>query len=549
MHGESARWTGAEALVAGLERWQIERVFGLPGVHLDPLFDALHGARERVRLVHTRHEQGAAYMALGAAMATGRPSAFTVVPGPGFLNAGAALATAYACNAPVLCITSTVVRPLLDRHYGTLHELPDQPGILRRLTKWSARAEHAGEIPGLVDEAFRQLLSGRPRPVALEIPPEVLAQRTPVALSGDRPVPSRPRPDPEAIESAARLACAARRPMIIVGGGAQGAAAEVRELAEALRAPVVGRQMGRGILSDEHPLALQASAANALWASVDLVIGIGTRLQQLREWGRDGALKVVRIDIDPVEHGRIAPPDAGIVADAAEGTRALVDALRGRSVHGDDMTAEIRAARAHQRREMHEQIPVQVAYLEAIRAELPPDGVLIDEVTQVGHAAKLAFPTLAPRSLITSGYQGTLGYGYATALGAQAALPDRRVVSINGDGGFMYTMPELATAVLHDLPVVALVFNDGCYGNVDVIQKRWYGGRTIGTALANPDFVALAEAFGALGLRARDADELRQALRTALASRRPAIIDVPTISDEMGWVWSFILPRKVRSDG
>jgi acetolactate synthase I/II/III large subunit len=548
MHAETARSTGAEALVAGLERWQIERVFGLPGVHLDPLFDALHGARERVKLVHTRHEQGAAYMALGAAAATGRPSVFTVVPGPGLLNTGAALATAYACNAPVLCVTSTVVRPLLDRQYGSLHELPDQPGMLQRLTKWSARAEHAAQIPELVDEAFRQLLSGRPRPVALEIPPEVLAQRTSIARADARLVPFRLRPDLEAIDRAAQLVCAARRPMIIVGGGAQDAAPEVRELAEVLHAPVVSRQMGRGILSDEHPLALQANAANSLWAGVDLVIGIGTRLQQLREWGRDSALKVVRIDIDPVEHGRIAPPDAGIVADAAEATRALIDALRGRSLQAEDITAGIRAARERQRGELREQIPVQVAFLEAIRAELPPDGVLIDEVTQVGHAAKLAFPTHAPRSLITSGYQGTLGYGYATALGVQASLPDRAVVSISGDGGFMYTMPELATAVLHDLPVVALVFNDGCYGNVDVIQKRWYGGRTIGTRLANPDFVALAEAFGALGLRARGPDELRRALRTALERRRPAIIDVPTTSDEMGWAWSFILPRKVRGE-
>ena len=352
MHGETARSTGAEALVVGLERWQIECVFGLPGVHLDPLFDALHGARERVKLVHTRHEQGAAYMALGAAAATGRPSVFTVVPGPGLLNTGAALATAYACNAPVLCVTSTVARPLLDRQYGSLHELPDQPGMLQRLTKWSARAEHADEIPALVDEAFRQLLSGRPRPVALEIPPEVLAQRASIAHAGERPVPFRLRPDPEAIERAAQLVCAARRPMIVVGGGAQDAAPEVHELAEALRAPVVSRQMGRGILSDEHPLALQASAANWLWASVDLVIGIGTRLQQLREWGRDGALKVVRIDIDPVEHGRIALPEAGIVADAAEGTRALVDALRGpqragRGHHrGDPRSARAPARRA-----------------------------------------------------------------------------------------------------------------------------------------------------------------------------------------------------------
>jgi len=540
------RSIGAEAVVAGLKRWGIERVFGLPGVHLDPLFDALHGVRDRVRLIHTRHEQGAGYMALGAAMATGRPAVFTVVPGPGLLNAGAALATAYACNAPVLCITSTVVWPLLERHYGSLHELPDQPGIIRRLSKWSARAEHAAQIPGLMNEAFRQLVTGRPRPVIIEIPPEVLAQRTLIDPHDNLPELRRPTPDPPLIEQAAQIAAAAERPVIVIGSGAQHAAREVRELAELLRAPVISRQMGKGVLSDEHPLSLPAAAANRLWPSVDLAIGIGTRLQQLREWGLDERLKVIRIDIDPREHARIAPPDIGIVADAADATRALCQALHGRELRACDRTAELHAAKEALRRELREQIPLQVAYLDAIRAELPVDGLLVDEITQIGHAAKLSFTTQRPRSLFSSGYQGTLGYGYATALGVQAAMPDRRVVSINGDGGFMYTMPELATAVLHELPVVALVFNDHAFGNVETIQHRWYGGRTIATRLRNPDFVELARTFGAVGLRASTPDDLRGALRTAFAANRPAVIDIPIETRAMGWVWSFILPSKVR---
>ena len=540
------RGIGADAVVAGLMRWRVERVFGLPGVHLDPLFDALHGARDRVRLIHTRHEQGAAYMALGAAMATGRPAVFTVVPGPGLLNASAALATAYACNAPVLCITSTVVWPLLDRQYGSLHELPDQPGIIRRLSKWSAQAEHAAQIPGLMNDAFRQLVTGRPRPAVIEIPPEVLAQRTLIDPRENLPELRRPTADPELIEKAAQIAAASERPVIVVGSGAQHAAREVRELAELLRAPVISRQMGKGVLSDEHPLALPAAAANRLWSSADLVIGVGTRLQQLREWGLDERLKVIRFDIDPKEHARIAPPDVGVVADAADATRALLQALLGRELRACDRSTELHAARETLRRELREQIPLQIAYLDAIRAELPEDGLLVDEITQIGHAAKLSFTTQRPRSLFSSGYQGTLGYGYATALGVQAAMRDRQVVSINGDGGFMYTMPELATAVLHELPVVALVFNDHAFGNVETIQNRWYGGRTIATRLRNPDFVELARTFGALGLRARTPDELRSALRTAFAERRPAVIDIPIETAAMGWVWSFILPSKVR---
>jgi acetolactate synthase-1/2/3 large subunit len=540
------RCTGAAALVAGLERWGIHQIFGLPGVQLDPLFDALYVARERIRVFHTRHEQGAAYMALGSAMATGRPAVFAVVPGPGLLNAGAALATAYACNAPVLCITSTINLPLLDRQYGALHELPDQSGVLSRLTKWSARAHHASEIPHLVDEAFRQLFSGRPRPVALEVPPDVLAQTALFDETRRAEPPQRPRIDPAAIAAAVEVLATASCPVIVAGGGAQSAAAQVRELAELLGAPVVARQMGRGILADDHPLALPARYANKLWAEADAVIGIGTRLQQLREWGTDARLKVVRIDIDPLEHLKIAPPAVGIVADAGDATAALCAALRDVAAKRARSPIDVGAARNAFRADLEREVPLQIAYLDALRAELPRDAILVDEITQVGHAARLAFPVYEPRTLITSGYQGTLGYGYATALGAQAAVPKRPVVSINGDGGFLYTMPELASAVLHDIPVIAIVFNDNCYGNVQTIQRRWYGERVIATDLRNPDFVALAQSFGVSAQRTATPADLREALRNALAARRPTLIEVPVAGADMGWIWSFILPEKVR---
>ena len=543
------RCTGAEALVAGLERWGIRQVFGLPGVQLDPLFDALYAARERIRVLHARHEQGAAYMALGSAMATGRPAVFAVVPGPGLLNAGAALATAYACNAPVLCITGTISWALLDREYGGLHELPDQSGVLARLTKWSARAQHATQIPELIDTAFRQLLSGRPRPVALEIPPEVLAQHVVLATAGAAVHPDRPPVDPEQVAAASKLLEAAKRPFIVVGGGAQHASTQVRELAELLQSPVLSRQMGRGILSDEHPLSLRGTVGNRLWPEADVVVGIGTRLQQLREWGTDAGLKVIRIDIDPREHTKIAIPAVGLVADAADATLALVSALRSAGVRRTRGWVDVHAAGEALRADLQREIPLQVAYLDALRAELPRDAVLVDEITQVGHAAKLAFPLYEPRSLITSGYQGTLGFGYATALGAQAALPGRRVVSINGDGGFLYTLPEMATAVLHGIPLIAVVFNDNCFGNVQSIQRRWYGGRVIATDLHNPDFPALSASFGMRGMRAASPDELRHSLRTALAQEAPALIEVPVPKDAMGWVWSFIIPQRVRGTG
>ena len=539
--------TGGQALVAGLQRWNTDTLFGLPGVHLDHFFAALYPVKNKIRILHSRHEQGAAYMALGYAMVSGRPGIFTVVPGPGLLNTTSALATAYACNAPVLCITSTVSWPLLDKNYGSLHEIPDQPGVLAGLTKWSARANHAAEIPELIDEAFRQMLSGRPRPVALEVPPEILGQAAMMQFPEEKPTINHPTPDPEKINAAAKLIGSAKEPLIIVGGGAQDAGREVLQLAELLQAPVISRQMGRGIVSDEHHLSIQAAAGHQLWKTADLVIGIGTRLQHVREWGIDDDLKVIRIDLDPLEMARVAPPTIDLVADSGEASQALYDVLKKQKVSRVDQSAKFKSIKQEFRKELEHTITRQVEYLDVIRDALPENGILVDELTQVGHVTKLALPVYNARSLLTSGYQGTLGYGFATAIGAQVAAGDRKVLSINGDGGFMYTMPELASAVLHNIPIVALVFCDKSFGNVEAIQQRWYDGNVIATRLHNPDFVAMAESFGALGLKADSPEELRTAIDTAFQHQGPAVIEIPVTIEEMGWPWSLIIKEKVRS--
>jgi acetolactate synthase-1/2/3 large subunit len=542
----NARMTGAEALLHSLKRWDTDTLFALPGVHLDPLFDALHGRRKEFRILYPRHEQTAGYMAAGYAMASGRPGVFAVVPGPGVLNAGAALAAAYACSAPVLCITTTVFLSRIDKHYGVLHELPDQPGILSRLTKWSARAEHPAQIPELVDEAFRQMLGGRPRPVALEVPPEILAQSAQVHIPADRPqIPALPV-DAEAVEAAAELLAGAANPLIVVGGGAQDAAASVQVLAERLQAPVVSRQMGRGVLSSAHPLCIPGAASNDLWKSADVVLGIGTRLSQLWELGVDPALKVIRIDVDAAETRRVEAPAVAILAKAEDAVPALDTALGRRGVQRTSREKELAAMQQAFRSDFERTVAPQVAFLDAIRAALPDDGVFIEEMTQVGYVARFALPIYQPRTYITSGYQGTLGAGYATALGVQAALPERRVLSVNGDGGFLYAATELATAMLHKLPVVALVFNDGRFGNIHTIQKHWYGGRLIATELHNPDFVAFTRSFGALALKARGAGDLADRIGEAFAHGGPAVIEVPMDIDAMGWPWDYLKPKPVR---
>ncbi|WP_447726301.1 thiamine pyrophosphate-dependent enzyme [Sphingomonas koreensis] len=540
------RMTGGDALVAGLHRWNIDTVFGVPGVQLDELFDGLQRGGGDIRVLHSRHEQGAAYMALGYAMVTGKPGICAVVPGPGLLNAGAALSTAYACNARVLCLTSTVNSALIDRRYGALHEINDQDGLLRSLTKWSARATHASEIPGLLDEAFRQLLTGRPRPVALEIPPDILAQTGFFAYPDALPSLANPLADPAAIDQAATLIAGARNPMIVVGSGAQAAGREVRELAALIQAPIVSRHMGRGVVRSDDDYALPAAAALPHWPDVDVVIGIGSRLTQLREWGMGGGLKVVHIDLDQSEINRIVAPAVGIVADAAEATAKLVEALAAKNLSPAPRTAEFAAIRAAFREEVAAEIQPQVGYLDVIRAAMAEDDVFVDEMTQVGYASRYALPIFTPRSYVNSSYQGTLGYGFATALGAQVGAKQRRVISVNGDGGFMYTMPELATAVLHRIPLIAIVFNDGNFGNVRRIQANKYGGRLIASNLHNPDFVTLAQSFGATGLRAEGPEGLAAALKIAKGVDGPVLIEVPMDSDSTASPWKHVHGRKVR---
>ncbi|MCB2085744.1 MAG: hypothetical protein H6919_04645 [Sphingomonadaceae bacterium] len=544
--GNESGKTGGDLLVEGLERWSIDQLFGVPGVQLDQLFDAIQRKPDAPRVYHCRHEQGAAYMAFGYAMATGKPGVCAIVPGPGVLNGGAALATAWACNARVLCLTSTINSAFHGRGLGALHEIEDQTGLLRGLTKWTARARHASEIPGLVDEAFRQLLSGRPRPVALEIPPDILAQRTNAAYPAALPSITKPAVDPSMIDKAAELCLAAKKPMIIVGSGAMDAGDEVRALAEELQAPIVTRNMGRGVVPAEDPYHLPGAAANGMWADTDCVIGIGTRLQQLREWGHDPSLRIVRIDLDYSETNKIALADAAIIADASDGARALADAIATQNPQRESRLEEIAAVRGQFENAIKEELAPQIAYLDALRSEMADDDVLVDEMTQVAYVGRYAFPVKAPRSFVHSSFQGTLGYGFATALGAQVGAGDRQVISINGDGGFMYTMPELATAMLHDIHLIAIVFTDGHFGNVKRIQASAYGGRHIACELHNPDFVALAQSFGMAALRAEGPEGLRMALREAKQVKGPVLIECPVHDEEFPSPWKHIHGRKVR---
>ena len=322
-----ARMTTARAIVRSLVANGVDTVFGLPGVQLDALFNALHDERDRIRVIHPRHEQAAAYMALGHAQASGKVGAYVVVPGPGILNTTAALATAYGVCAPVLAITGQLPAHAIGQGYGLLHEIPDQLGILRGLTKRAERIDHPTRAVALMHAAFHELRSGVPRPVAIESPMDVLGLEA--DIEGIEAVPGAPpaAPDAGAVEDAAKLMASAEHPVIVVGGGALHARDALREVAETLQAPVIAHRMGRGILDDRHPLSVTQPAGARLWKRTDAVLAVGTRFRHYRAaWGAAG-LATVRIDVDPAQMHRLGRPAVPIVADARRALEALSAAL------------------------------------------------------------------------------------------------------------------------------------------------------------------------------------------------------------------------------
>jgi len=465
------------------------------------------------------------------------------VPGPGVLNTTAALATAYATNAPVLCISGQIPSNLIGRGFGLLHEVPDQLAILRGLTKWAERINHPSETGRLVNQAFRQLAEGRPRPVALEMPLDIMALETEVALPDPEPPLPAPALDEELIAQAAKLLARAKQPLIYVGSGAMHAGAEVLALAERLQAPVTTYTGGKGVVSDRHYLTQNLLSGHELWRTADVVLAVGTRFNQPQtRWGLDAEIKVVRIDLDPIEITRIARPTIGIVADAKAALAALDKALGAHE--RPSRQRELEELKTKTQARLEETLGPQWEYLAAIRAELPDDGIYVEDLTQVGYVGRLAFPVYRSRTYIHSGYQGTLGHCYATALGAKVAGPDKPVVSISGDGGFMYNVQELATAALHGIDVVAIVFADGAYGNVRRMQKNDYGNKLIAVDLLNPNFPKMAETYGIAGVRATSPDELRRELAAALKRRGPSLIEVPV--GEMPDPWPTLIMPRVR---
>lgn len=535
----AAEMTGGQALAQQLAKEGIDHVFGIPGVQLDWAIDGLIDVADRIAYTTPRHEQATAYMADGYARTTGKIGTTMVVPGPGLLNAMAGLCTAYACSSPVLAIAGQIPLRAIGRGWGMLHEIKNQSGVLSSVTKWNALARTAAEIPALVHEAVRQLRTGHTQPVGLEVPLDVLQQKRPVTLIEPVAAPAPAAPDAGALKQAAAVLRSARYPVLYVGGGivAAGASEALRSVAEMLQAPVVMSENGRGALTDRHPLALTGLGGRAVLPHADVVFVVGSRYIEgfgTPAFERPGA-RYVYLNIEAADTGEPREPGLTLIGDARTGLEALAAELGGlpkRASQSEKMTRV--------RRWCDEQmafVQPELDFVRALRAAIPEDGILVNELTQVGYLATIAFPVYAPRTFVLAGYQGTLGYGFPTGLGAAIGNPARTVVSISGDGGFGWNLQELATAAKYRVNLITVVFADGAFGNVRRIQNGLFG-RGIGSDLHNPDFTRLAESFGVPAERVTTPQALEGAIRSAARRRGPALIEVPV--SEMPSPWHLI---------
>jgi acetolactate synthase-1/2/3 large subunit len=530
--------TGGEWVVEALRAEGVRHAFGIPGVHNLAIYDALLGQTD-IRHILARHEAGAGFMADGYARASGRPGVVLVTTGPGVTYALTPLVEAYAGSQPVLLIASDIPADLIGKGVGALHEVPNQIDCLRPVCRWAETLEAGRDIPGAVQGAFHLFRTGRPGPIALSIPTDLLTARVEAQLTPPGQG-RRPPCDVSLLETAAeRYLRRARRPLVVAGGGvvAAGAGAELAALAERLGAPVITSVMGRGGLAETHPRWLgvlpDRRACQPALEAADVVLAVGCRFAHRSTRGLllnlqlrpDQAL--IHLDLDPTVIGKIVPATLGIVGDARDGLAGLLAVLGPGPVAAEWDWSRLAAHRS-------ERGPRYTAtidrFLRILRESLPADTIVVSDQTGINYWMEWHFPVLAPRTFLYPVGSATLGYGVPAAIGARVAQPDRPVVAVVGDGGFLYSVNELATAVKYALPVVFLVVNDQRYGAIKYLQEAIFG-RWGEADLVNPDFPALARAFGAAGQRAGDLDQLGPALAKALAHPGPVLVELPLAID------------------
>ena len=524
--------TGGEAVVRSLEAHQVDTVFGIPGTHNLAIYEALRQT-DSIRHILARHEQGAAFMADGYARASGQVGVCLSTTGPAALNTLASLGTAYSDSSPVLCIASQIPAEGIGLDKGFLHECRDQLASFAPVTKWRARADTVDAIPALMREAFAQMLTGRPRPTAVEIPCDTLDDSADLTITVAASA-HRLTPDSEQIEQAARLLRAARQPVIWAGGGAIGSNAgdELRQLAERLQAPVFATVLGKGVLPEDHPLAagnaLLHPASRAFLAECDLMLAVGTRFteEETDRWALRMPDSLIHIDIDPEEIDRNYPATVGIVADARAALQQISARLHDVRRQQSDQAAGIADLRQRIWRYCQARAPEGVELVHTLRTALPRDAIIVSDLTVAAYWCRRLLDIYEPRTFIYPWGFCTLGFGLPAAIGAKVARPERPVVVLCGDGGFMFNCQELAAAVQYDLPLVVIVFNDSAYGVLRPQQEVRYGGAHE-VDVVNPDFVALAGAFGVDGCRVDSIEQLGPTVAKAIEADRTTLIELP----------------------
>ena len=524
---------GADAVVRALEAHDVDTVFGIPGVHTLALYDALPGST--IRHILARHEQGAGYMADGYARASGKPGVTFIITGPGITNVATSIGEAYTDGSPVLVVSANVEREYLDGMRGNLHDLKDQMGVMAAVTQWNTRVMRASDAADAVSEAFRRMNNGRRRPTHIELPLDVMDE----AIGGELHVAVARRepmaPDAGAIKDAVARIAAAGKIVIYLGGGAVESAAPqaILDIAQRLGAPILTSVMGKGAAPEDHPLVIgnlwdNGSEVDQIVGEADLMLVVGSKLgaQATNMFSLTYPREMVRIDIDAEEMTRNALPTCPIVADAALAVTALRDALASAGIaktsYPADRIAAVKA-RATSTGWGSDRIP----YVKALRNAIPRDGIATFDMTMMSYVSCRYYPAYEPRTFMFPAGYGTLGFSMPAALGAKAACPDKAVVAVIGDGGYQFTMHELATAIQFGLNVPIVIFNDSTYTAVKEAQQRERGGRFQAVDLVNPDYVKLADAYGIPSARPTTPEALEAEIVAALKRNTPTIIDTP----------------------
>ncbi len=548
-----AKMSGAHALLESLEQKNIEVIFGILGGAILPVYDELCG-NKKIRHILARHEQCAAHEAEGYARASGKVGVCMATSGPGATNLVTGIANAYMDSSPMIALTGQIPSAAVNSSYvigRDAFQEADIIGITTAITKYNFQPKDVTEIPGIVNNAYYIATTGRPGPVLIDLPKNVQAGMADVEFTNKislRGYKLTTQPNPAKISEASDLLAKAERPIILVGGGAitSGASDEIIQMSDLLMAPVATTFMGKSAFPENHPLSLGSigmhgnPAANRLIGEADVLLAIGTRFSDRATANLDTfapTAKKIQIDIDNAEINKNIEVDVPIVADAKIAMEMLITATgkklqKGR---GTAWTKRVKEAK-EQLSPLIKDLPrdlVPKALLTELRKLLSENTIITTEVGQNQMWSALYFQTLKPRTFISSGGLGTMGFGFPAAIGAKVACPDRVVVDIAGDGSFIMSEQELATSVTENIPVIVIVLNNSVLGMVAQWQRMLYKRRYMAVNLGKtPDFVKLAEAYGAQGARVGSIEEFRKAVKTAVSSKVTTVIDVPIGSED-----------------